>query len=84
MVILIQFQEVYKKNKKLIPGPPGTIWAYYHLFLGSFPPPPAVAQLLQLLPPPWSFKGPFIDIEKLMESLAKFNRERKYFLIEIL
>uniref|UniRef100_A0A915DS50 Suppressor of forked domain-containing protein n=1 Tax=Ditylenchus dipsaci TaxID=166011 RepID=A0A915DS50_9BILA len=42
---------------------------------GIFPPPPAVAQLLQLLPPPWTFVGPFPEIDKLLESLARFNRE---------
>ncbi|KAI1723093.1 suppressor of forked protein (Suf) domain-containing protein [Ditylenchus destructor] len=42
---------------------------------GAYPPPPAVAQLLQHLPPPWTFLGPFPDIKLLLESLAKFNRE---------
>lgn len=50
-------------------------------FIGVFPPPPAAAQLMQQLPPPRSFFGPFVDIDKLIESLGKFNRERKLFII---
>lgn len=51
----------------------------YFATLGVYPAPPAVAQLMQMLPPPWTFMGPFPDIEKLMESLGNFNRERKWF-----
>lgn len=32
---------------------------------GLFPPPPAIASLLAQLPPPHSFKGPFVAIEDL-------------------
>ena len=33
---------------------------------GVFPPPPAVAQLLQLLPHPTCFRGPFVSIDDLI------------------
>lgn len=33
---------------------------------GLFPPPPALASLLAQLPPPHSFKGPFVSIEELL------------------
>uniref|UniRef100_A0A1I7SWS6 Suf domain-containing protein n=2 Tax=Bursaphelenchus xylophilus TaxID=6326 RepID=A0A1I7SWS6_BURXY len=42
---------------------------------GAFPPPPAAAMLLQMLPPPWCFEGPFVNLDFLMDSLAKFNKE---------
>nr|CAD2151073.1 unnamed protein product [Meloidogyne enterolobii] len=44
-------------------------------FLGVFPPPLIISQLLQLLPPPRSFTGPYVDIEELVKSLGSFNRE---------
>jgi hypothetical protein len=46
-------------------------------FKGVFPPPVIISQLLQILPPPWTFKGPYVDIGELMKSLANFNRERE-------
>ncbi|KAI6196948.1 Suf domain-containing protein [Aphelenchoides besseyi] len=42
---------------------------------GRFPAPPAVALLIQQLPPPWTFNGPFVDINALMDSLANFTKE---------
>ncbi|VDM28094.1 unnamed protein product [Toxocara canis] len=39
---------------------------------GIFPPPPAAAQLMQTLPPPWCFNGPFVSVDLLIESLSKF------------
>jgi len=44
---------------------------------GSYPPPPAAALLMQQLPPPWTFTGPFVDIDALMDSLANFSKKRK-------
>jgi len=44
---------------------------------GVFPPPPAVAELLTQLPPPISFRGPFVQIDKLMESLASMAVEEE-------
>ncbi|VDN31118.1 unnamed protein product [Gongylonema pulchrum] len=41
---------------------------------GVFPPPAAVAQLMQMLPPPWCFNGPFVSVDLLMESLTKFSQ----------
>lgn len=45
--------------------------------LGVFPPPQIISQLLQTLPPPRAFNGPFVDVEQLMQTLANFNRERE-------
>jgi cleavage stimulation factor subunit 3 len=53
--------------------PPCT--SYHPVPGGVFPPPPAAAWLMQQLPPPWTFVGPFPDVDRLMESLANFNRE---------
>lgn len=53
--------------------------------IGVFPPPPAAAQLMQILPPPWCFNGPFVSVDLLIESLSKFAQAgRKFsFLIRI-
>jgi cleavage stimulation factor subunit 3 len=37
---------------------------------GVFPAPPAVSELLVMLPPPSSFRGPFVQVERLIESIA--------------
>jgi cleavage stimulation factor subunit 3 len=37
---------------------------------GYFPPPEAVSSLLQRLPPPEYFKGPFVDVGRLMDSIV--------------
>ncbi|KAI6184025.1 Suf domain-containing protein [Aphelenchoides bicaudatus] len=42
---------------------------------GAFPPPSSAGILMQQLPPPWSFTGPFVDLNSLMDSLANFNKE---------
>uniref|UniRef100_A0A914PND0 Suppressor of forked domain-containing protein n=1 Tax=Panagrolaimus davidi TaxID=227884 RepID=A0A914PND0_9BILA len=42
---------------------------------GTFPPPRTVAFMLQKLPPPDTFAGPFVDTNHLMDTLAQFNRE---------
>lgn len=44
---------------------------------GTFPAPRTVSYMLQKLPPPESFAGPFVDPNYLMDTLAQFNRERK-------
>ena len=49
-----------------------TVQEYYGL--GVFPPPPAAAQLMQILPPPHCFNGPFVSVDLLMESLRKFSQ----------
>ncbi|EYC22987.1 hypothetical protein Y032_0016g3057 [Ancylostoma ceylanicum] len=38
---------------------------------GVFPPPPAVAELISLLPPPWTFQGPFVSVDLLIDHLSK-------------
>lgn len=53
--------------------PPST--SYHPVPGGIYPPPSSIAQLMQQLPPPWAFQGPYVDIDNLMESLANFNRE---------
>uniref|UniRef100_A0A914I989 Suppressor of forked domain-containing protein n=1 Tax=Globodera rostochiensis TaxID=31243 RepID=A0A914I989_GLORO len=63
-------------TSQMLPFKPKLPPASYHPVPGGvFPPPPIVSQLLQLLPPPRSFSGPFVDVEELMKSLASFNRE---------
>ena len=37
---------------------------------GYFPLPEAVANIMQRLPPPDCFKGPFVEISKLMDNIA--------------
>lgn len=38
------------------------------LFLGgTFPPPPSACQLMQVLPPPGCFHGPFVSVDMLMD-----------------
>jgi len=37
---------------------------------GVFPAPPAVSELLVMLPPPSSFRGPFVQVERLIESIT--------------
>lgn len=39
----------------------------YHLTGGTFPPPPPACQLMQVLPPPGCFHGPFVSVEMLMD-----------------
>lgn len=41
---------------------------------GIFPPPPAAAHLMQILPPPHCFNGPFVSVDLLLDSLRKFNQ----------
>ncbi|KAL3093072.1 hypothetical protein niasHT_022522 [Heterodera trifolii] len=63
-------------TSQMLPFKPKLPPASYHPVPGGvFPPPPIVSQLLQLLPPPRSFSGPFVDVEELLKSLANFNRE---------
>ncbi|CAH0394855.1 unnamed protein product [Bemisia tabaci] len=40
---------------------------------GSFPPPPAVAQLMATLPPPGCFHGPFVAVDQLLEIFDKIQ-----------
>lgn len=40
---------------------------------GAFPPPPAVANLLSLLPPPNCFRGPFVKLEALVDLFMRLN-----------
>ncbi|VDN53119.1 unnamed protein product [Dracunculus medinensis] len=61
---------------QMIPFKPklNTAASYHPVPGGVFPPPVPAAQLMQMLPPPWSFNGPFVSIDLLMESLLKFNQ----------
>ncbi|CAG9536291.1 unnamed protein product [Cercopithifilaria johnstoni] len=61
---------------QMIPFKPklNTNTSYHPIPGGVFPPPAAAAQLMQMLPPPWCFNGPFVSIDLLMESLTKFNQ----------
>ncbi|VDM52621.1 unnamed protein product [Angiostrongylus costaricensis] len=38
---------------------------------GVFPPPPAVAELISLLPPPWTFQGPFVSVDLFIDHISK-------------
>lgn len=47
---------------------------------GVFPPPPMISDLLTKLPPPESFKGPFIVIDKFLTFLRGINMPDEYVL----
>ncbi|VDK49293.1 unnamed protein product [Cylicostephanus goldi] len=38
---------------------------------GVFPPPPAIAELISMLPPPWTFQGPFVSVDMFIEHISK-------------
>lgn len=38
---------------------------------GVFPPPPAIAELISLLPPPWTFQGPFVSVDLFIDHISK-------------
>uniref|UniRef100_A0A8L7T3U5 Suppressor of forked protein, putative n=2 Tax=Onchocercidae TaxID=6296 RepID=A0A8L7T3U5_BRUMA len=61
---------------QMIPFKPklNTNGSYHPVPGGVFPPPTAAAQLMQMLPPPWCFNGPFVSVDLLMESLTKFSQ----------
>ncbi|MCP9263715.1 Cleavage stimulation factor subunit 3 [Dirofilaria immitis] len=61
---------------QMIPFKPklNTNASYHPIPGGVFPPPAAAAQLMQMLPPPYCFNGPFVSVDLLMESLAKFSQ----------
>ncbi len=40
---------------------------------GVFPVPPAVGALMQLLPPPWSFNGPFVGVDLIMDKFREIR-----------
>uniref|UniRef100_A0A1I7XTD6 Suf domain-containing protein n=1 Tax=Heterorhabditis bacteriophora TaxID=37862 RepID=A0A1I7XTD6_HETBA len=60
---------------QMIPFKPktNTFGSFHPVPGGVFPPPPAAAHLLTLLPPPWSFQGPFVSVDLLMDSLLKYQ-----------
>ena len=51
---------VWKPGEHIVPG-------------GSFPLPPAAQDLCQVLPPPSSFTGPFVVIDKLCDIFDKIR-----------
>lgn len=44
---------------------------------GMFPQPPALATLCSILPPPTSFRGPFVSVDKMIEVFNNIRIERK-------
>ncbi|CAI5441860.1 unnamed protein product [Caenorhabditis angaria] len=58
---------------QMIPFKPriNTTASYHPVPGGVFPPPQAAAHLLQMLPPPHCFIGPFVNVDKLMASFAQ-------------
>ncbi|CAJ0945592.1 unnamed protein product, partial [Mesorhabditis belari] len=40
---------------------------------GVFAPPPAIQSFIQILPPPWTFYGPFVDCEQLFDKLIQYE-----------
>uniref|UniRef100_A0A8R1XKN9 Suf domain-containing protein n=1 Tax=Onchocerca volvulus TaxID=6282 RepID=A0A8R1XKN9_ONCVO len=61
---------------QMIPFKPklNTNASYHPIPGGVFPPPAAAAQLMQILPPPYCFNGPFVSVDLLMDSLTKFSQ----------
>ena len=45
---------------------------------GGFPMPPVAAELCQIMPPPESFNGPFVIIDRLIEVIAKTDMPSEY------
>ena len=56
----------FKPKVKWIPGK-------YPVRGGGFSPPPAVAQLLSILPPATCFRGPFVKLEPLVDLLTRIK-----------
>lgn len=46
---------------------------HYPVIGGAFPPPPAVANLLSMLPPPHCFRGPFVKLDALVDLFMRLN-----------
>ena len=59
----------------MVPYKPKFIWypGEHRMPGGEFPFPPAVADLCQFMPPPASFEGPFVMVDRLMEVFAKMQ-----------
>jgi len=60
---------------QMVPFKPKVNWRPGEFMLpgGSFPPPPSAQDLLKLLPPPSSFQGPHVIVDKLIESFNKIK-----------
>ena len=56
----------FKPKLKYIPGE-------HPIKGGAFPPPPAVANLLSILPPPRCFRGPFVKLDAVMDIFGKMT-----------
>ncbi|XP_047476364.1 protein suppressor of forked-like isoform X2 [Penaeus chinensis] len=56
----------FKPKAKYIPGE-------HPVKGGAFPPPPAVANLLSMLPPPHCFRGPFVKLDALVDLFMRLN-----------
>ena len=63
------------RTNQMLPFKPkvGPMDAVYPVPGGTFPPPPMLAELLSKLPPPDSFKGPYIVIDKLISFIRGIN-----------
>lgn len=46
---------------------------YCYIIGGSFPLPPAAAQLCTMLPPPGCFRGPFVAVDLLMDVFSRIQ-----------
>ena len=60
---------------QMVPYKPKFIWypGEHRMPGGEFPFPPAVADLCQFMPPPASFQGPFVMVDRLMDVFAKMQ-----------
>ncbi|VDP13734.1 unnamed protein product, partial [Soboliphyme baturini] len=60
---------------QLIPFKPKIITtsSYHPVPGGVFPPPPAVAHFMSLMPPPYSFNGPFVIVDLLIEKFTDMS-----------
>ncbi|PAA82567.1 hypothetical protein BOX15_Mlig031030g1 [Macrostomum lignano] len=45
---------------------------------GEFPLPPAASHLVRILPPPTCFRGPFVNVDQLMEQMAQLPVPEDY------
>lgn len=60
---------------QMVPFKPKITWipGEHKLPGGGFPLPPVAAEVCQLLPPPTSFAGPFVIVDRLMEVFRSLN-----------
>ena len=67
-------------TSQMVPFKPKFKWVQgeHRLPGGGFPLPPAAEVLCQILPPPDSFQGPFVQVDRMMESFMNMRLPNEY------